>query len=138
DSLPCASRVGAPAGARPSRRAPRHRRGGAVRIAVLGNADALHTRRWATVLSGRGHVVRVFSLEPPPSATTGTRGAVPDADATLDVTVIPSWPVPRALRYPLARERMARALLEFAPDLVEAHFVPNYGFLAALVGRHPL
>lgn len=96
-----------------------------MRIAVLGNADALHTRRWAAVLTERGHAVRVFSLETPPSGTP-------------DVEVIPSWPVPRALRYPLARPAMARALATFAPDLVEAHFVPNYGFLGALVGRRPL
>jgi len=106
-----------------------------VRIAVLGNADALHTRRWASVLEGRGHVVRVFSLEPPPAALPGPAGAAVDAP---DVTVIPSWPLPRALRYPLARARMERALMAFAPDLVEAHFVPNYGFLGALIGRHPL
>ncbi len=106
-----------------------------MRIAVLGNADALHTRRWATVLAGRGHAVRVFSLERPPAQAGRAAGAPDDAP---DVTVIPSWPLPRAMRYPLARERMARALATFAPDLVEAHFVPNYGFLAALVGRHPL
>ena len=28
--------------------------------------------------------------------------------------------------------------LEIKPDLVDAHYVPNYGVLAALAGRHPL
>jgi hypothetical protein len=109
-----------------------------VRIAVLGNADALHTRRWATMLAGRGHAVRVFSLERPPAPARRAAGATRAADDAPEVTVIPSWPLPRAMRYPLARERTARALTAFAPDLVEAHFVPNYGFLAALVDRHPL
>jgi glycosyltransferase involved in cell wall biosynthesis len=95
-----------------------------MKIAILGNADAIHTRRWAGVLRGRGHEVRVFSLERPPSPDPG-------------IEVLPSWPLPRGLRYPLARGACARALEAFAPDLVEAHFVPNYGFLAALVGRHP-
>jgi glycosyltransferase involved in cell wall biosynthesis len=97
-----------------------------VRIAVLGNADASHTRRWAGVLAGRGHEVRIFSLERPP-AGEGDR-----------VTVVPGLPLPRALRYPLARGAFAQALDRFAPDLVEAHFVPNYGFLGALIGRRPL
>ena len=96
-----------------------------MRIALLGNAEAIHTRRWAGILLGRGHDVRIFSLERPP------------ADDALGVTVLPSLPLPRALRYPLARGAFARALDDFAPDLVEAHFVPNYGFLAALIGRRP-
>ena len=96
-----------------------------MRIAVLGNAEAIHTRRWASVLRGRGHEVRIFSLERPP------------AGESEGVFVIPSLPLPRVLRYPLARGACARALDSFSPDLVEAHFVPNYGFLAALVGRHP-
>jgi len=95
-----------------------------MKIAVLGNADAIHTRRWAGVLRGRGHEVRVFSLERPPAPEDG-------------IQVLPSWPLPGLLRYPLARGACARALDAFAPDLVEAHFVPNYGFLAALVGRRP-
>ena len=37
-----------------------------MRIAVLGNAEAIHTRRWAGILRARGHDVRVFSLERPP------------------------------------------------------------------------
>ncbi len=100
-----------------------------MRIAVLGNADALHTRRWASVLTGRGHDVRVFSLEQPP-ASPGPGDA--------PVTVVRALPLPRALSVPLARGMFVRALDAFAPDLVEAHYVPNYGFLAALVGRHPL
>jgi len=96
-----------------------------MKIALLGNADAIHTRRWAGILRARGHDVRVFSLERPP------------ASDAAGVTVLPSLPLPRALRYPLARGAFTRALEDFAPDLVEAHFVPNYGFLAALIGRRP-
>jgi glycosyltransferase involved in cell wall biosynthesis len=96
-----------------------------MRIALLANAEAIHTRRWAGILGARGHDVRVFSLERPP------------ADDASMVTVLPSLPLPRALRYPLARGAFARALDAFAPDLIEAHFVPNYGFLAALIGHRP-
>jgi len=100
-----------------------------MRIAVLGNADALHTRRWAGILASRGHDVRVFSLERPPADAPA--GGAP-------ITVIAGLPLPRVLRYPLAGRAFARALEAFDPDLVEAHYVPNYGFLGALVGRRPL
>jgi len=98
-----------------------------LRIAVLGNADAIHTRRWASVLAERGNDVHVFSLEPPPAGASGP-----------PTTVLPAWPVPRFARYPLARGAFRRAVSAFAPDLVEAHFVPNYGMLGALLDRHPL
>ena len=99
-----------------------------MRIALLGNADAIHTRRWAGVLRGRGHDVRVFSLERPPAS---------EAEGVTVLSGVP-LPLPRALRYPLARTAFAAAVDAFDPDLVEAHFVPNYGVLGALVGRHPL
>jgi len=69
--------------------------------------------------------VRLFSLEVPPE---------PDGDWRR----LPAWPWPRALRYPLAAPALRRELAGFAPDLVDAHYVPNYGILGALAGRRPL
>lgn len=96
-----------------------------MRIATLGNASVVHTTRWVEHFRARGHEVRLFSLEPPPSGFPG-------------VVRLPSAPLPGVLRYPLAAPRLARELAAFAPDLVDAHYVPNYGVLAALVGRQPL
>jgi glycosyltransferase involved in cell wall biosynthesis len=95
-----------------------------VRIATLSNASVIHTRRWVEHFLGRGHEVRLFSLEPPP--------------AGLVAQALPRAPLPGALRYPFAAPALGRALARFRPDLVDAHFVPNYGLLGALVGRHPL
>ena len=95
-----------------------------VRIATLGNAAAIHTQRWVEYFRGRGHQVGVWSLESGPAA--------------LEASGLASLPLPRALRYPCATPALARALRGFVPDLVDAHFVPNYGLLGALVGRHPL
>jgi L-malate glycosyltransferase len=95
-----------------------------MRLATLANASVVHTQRWVEHFRGRGHDVRLFSLEP--------------ARAGLAATVLPSLPLPGLLRYPLALPRLARELAAFAPDLVDAHYVPNYGVLAALAGRHPL
>ena len=95
-----------------------------MRIATLANAAVGHTRRWVEDLRARGHEVGVWSLEPGP--------------AELGVSPLPALPLPGFLRYPLATPALRRALARFAPDLVDAHFVPNYGLLGALVGRHPL
>jgi glycosyltransferase involved in cell wall biosynthesis len=95
-----------------------------VKIATLSNAAVVHTRRWVEHLRARGHEVRLFSLEP--------------GDASLDVQALPVAPLPGFLRYPLAAPALAGALRGFGPDVVDAHFVPNYGLLGALAGVRPL
>jgi len=95
-----------------------------VRIATLSNAAVLHTSRWVRHFRARGHEVRLWSLEPGP--------------ADLEAQRLPEAPLPGALRYPLALPALRRGLAEFAPDLVDAHYVPNYGLLGALAGRRPL
>ena len=95
-----------------------------MRIATLANASAVHARRWVEHFRARGHTVGLWSLEPGP----------PD----LPHSRLPRAPLPGWLRYPIALPAIARALAGFAPDLVDAHFVPNYGLLGALSGRRPL
>ena len=95
-----------------------------MKIATLSNASVEHTRRWARWFRSRGHDLRVWSLEPPPADLAAER--------------LPCAPLPGFLRYPLALPALKRALERFAPDLVDAHYVPNYGLLGALSGRRPL
>jgi glycosyltransferase involved in cell wall biosynthesis len=95
-----------------------------MRIAMLSNAAVVHTARWVRHFRERGHEVGLWSLE--------------DGPADLGVRRLPRLPLPGLLRYPLAAPALGRALAAFAPDLVNAHFVPNYGVLGALSGRHPL
>jgi glycosyltransferase involved in cell wall biosynthesis len=61
----------------------------------------------------------------------------PGADG-LSSERLPAAPLPGLLRYPLAAMALGRALARFTPDLVDAHFVPNYGLLGALAARGPL
>jgi glycosyltransferase involved in cell wall biosynthesis len=95
-----------------------------MRIALLSNAAVIHTARWVRHFRDRGHEVGLWSLE--------------DGPADLGVRRLPRLPLPGLLRYPLAAPALGRALAGFAPDLLNAHFVPNYGVLGALSGRRPL
>ena len=95
-----------------------------MRIATLANASVVHTQRWVEHFRARGHDVRVFSLEPGPE--------------TLRVTRLPVAPLPGVFRYPLAVPALRRELAAFAPELVDAHYVPNYGLMAALSGHRPV
>lgn len=95
-----------------------------MKIAMLSNAAVIHTRRWAEHLRSRGHDVRVWSLEQGPGE--------------LGAHSLPNPPLPGFIRYPLATPALAHALRSFRPDLVDAHFVPNYGMMGALSGFRPL
>jgi glycosyltransferase involved in cell wall biosynthesis len=95
-----------------------------VRIATLANAAVIHTRRWVGYFRSRGHEVALWSLEPGPPG--------------LAARPLPRWPLPGFARYPLAVPALRRELARFRPDLVDAHYVPNYGLMAALAGARPL
>ena len=95
-----------------------------MRIATLANASVVHTRRWVEHFRARGHEVALWSLEPAPPG--------------FPCFALPRAPLPGWLRYPLALPALKRGLQAFAPDLVDAHYVPNYGWLGALAGRRPL
>lgn len=94
-----------------------------MKIATLGNAAVIHTQRWVEHFRARGHEVRLWSLEPGPPE--------------LESQTLRPAAVPASLRYLSATPALGRALDEFRPDLVDAHFVPNYGLMAAIVNRHP-
>jgi len=96
-----------------------------LRIATLANAAVIHTQRWVRHLRARGHEVRLYSME---------KGPADLAQVELPKLV----PGPGALRYPLAVPRLVRELARFEPQLVDAHYVANYGVMGALAGRHPL
>ncbi len=96
-----------------------------MRLALLANASVIHTRRWADYFCDRGHEVELISLEA-------------DQGFAYPCHVLESRIPWRFLRYPLATPRVRRLLERFRPDLVNAHFVPNYGLIGVLAGRRPL
>ncbi len=96
-----------------------------MRIALLANASVIHTRRWGDYFHGRGHAVELVSLE------RGEGYAYP-------CYRVRSWVPGRFLRYPLAAGAVRRLLDRFRPDVVNAHFVPNYGLIGVLAGHRPL
>jgi glycosyltransferase involved in cell wall biosynthesis len=96
-----------------------------VRIALLANASVIHTRRWGDYFHARGHEVELISLE----AADGF-----DYPCEIVRSGIP-W---RFLRYPLATGKVRRLLDRFRPQVVNAHFVPNYGLMGVAAGHRPL
>lgn len=91
----------------------------------MGDARQVHLARWERYLSGNGYEVLTVSLEMPVAMAGRCEhlyvpGALPDF-----------------VRYTAAVPALRRIIRRFHPDIVNAHFLPNYGTMAMLSGFHP-
>ena len=92
-----------------------------MRILMLGDARTEHLARWARHFRGRGDLVLVASAE----------GGVSDVHFDLPV----KW---HAVGYPMLTPTLKRLIAEWRPDLIVAHYLPNYGLLAVLSKFRPV
>ena len=90
-----------------------------MRILLLAHGPSIHTRRWARALRDRGHELRLLTAFPSPVPLVPER-----------VIGLP-FPV-QGLRYLSALAAVRETARTFLPDVTVAHFLPNYGLLAAL------
>ncbi len=90
----------------------------------MSDGGNVHTRRWAAYLRDQGDDVLLLTLQDPVEMPVPARRLGP-------------YPPPQMLGYSLAARPARRALARFAPDLVNAHFVPNYGWMAMLCRVRP-
>ena len=92
-------------------------------LCLLGDANSVHVRRWAGEMLTRGWRVSVVTARPEPIDGVEQRLLTP-------VRRSADW----LLRVGQARQLVAA----LAPDIVHAHYITSYGYLAARCGRHPL
>ena len=96
--------------------APKH-------LCLLGDATSPHIRRWAEEMSARSYQVSLITARP----------------AHLDgVEQKVLAPVCRSTDWLLRVGQARRYVQALAPDIVHAHYITSYGYLAARCGRHPL
>jgi len=121
-----------------------------LRIAVLGDLNGLHTRRWLAFFTGRGHEVHAISFYPPASPPDGVKvHALRDRAApgpasenagrpasTLRQRLPPT--AERLIQYVrYARAGLRRVVREISPDVFQAHFAAEHGFYGTAAGFHP-
>ena len=92
----------------------------------MGDARSVHIERWCRYFTDQGYEVALFSLEP----------------KTISAPVR-FYPAGRRtpfgfLNYYLARADFKAALDDFRPDLVNAHYVVSYGWLASYCRECPV
>jgi glycosyltransferase involved in cell wall biosynthesis len=92
-------------------------------LCLLGDANSVHLQRWAREMISRGFRVSVVT-------------ARAHDIAGVEQSVLS--PVRRSVDW-LRRVGEARRLVDqLAPDIVHAHYISSYGYLAARCDRHPL
>lgn len=92
-------------------------------LCLLGDANSVHVQRWAREMLARGWRVSLVTARPAP------------VDGVQQF-VLP--PVRRSRDW-LWRVGAARqTIVRLQPDIVHAHYVSSYGYLAARAGRQPL
>lgn len=95
-----------------------------MRILFVADAASIHTRRWLEYFRDQGHEVHVASFRPYDIAG-------------VSVHLMPRFGLGK-LGYFFALWFLPRLYARVQPDIVHAHYLTSYGFLAARAGLHPL
>lgn len=102
----------------------------AKRILLLADISSSHTEKWVRGLSQQGYVVGIYSLSP---CKNNWYKALPD------VYLLSTQSRKRAahslfqkLAYIFALPKIRKAIREFKPNLLHAHYASSYGLLGAL------
>ena len=110
-----------------------------MKLCYLGNAASVHTQRWVKYFAGQGHEVHLICLHPPASNDW------PGVKLHVLKVVRTETKFPAAIRQafhgfnlPLVVAQIRRIINRLNPDIVHAHSVNDYGFLASLSQYHPL
>ncbi|HVP37384.1 MAG TPA: glycosyltransferase family 4 protein [Terriglobales bacterium] len=96
-----------------------------MKLLFLSDAGSFHTKRWVNYFVDKGHVCYLVSLE----KSRGTKAA--------EISILPKTEI-SFLKYIFALSETKNLIQDINPDLVNAHFVPNYGLLGALSKKKPL
>lgn len=95
----------------------------ALHLCILGDANSPHTRRWALEMRARDWRVSLVTARPAP------------LDG-VEQCVLP--PIQRPTDWLLRASAARRYVNGLAPNIVHAHYVTSYGYLAARCAHHPL
>jgi len=96
-----------------------------MRFLFLSNAKSFHTKKWVNYFVKKGYESYLISLE----KSQGTKA--------FEIFISPKTKYP-FIKYLLALPEIKNLIRKINPDLVNAHFIPNYGLLGALSKRKPL
>jgi glycosyltransferase involved in cell wall biosynthesis len=97
-----------------------------TKLLVMGDARSVHIERWCRYFADVGFEVALFSLEP---CDISFSGKFYSAKSRTSIGLIKYW---------LATKDLLHVLDEFEPDIVNAHFIASYGWMASFCSRCPV
>jgi L-malate glycosyltransferase len=96
-----------------------------IRLLVMADGRSVHTDRWCRYFADHGFEVALFTLEPSAGASYRVyQGRRPTGVGMID--------------YRLARRDMHAAVRDFGPDVISAHYIISYGWLASFCTACPV
>ncbi len=108
-----------------------------MRVLLLANPGSSHTIKWARALSEKGVKIAVFGLHTYKGNAYKNYPAidlVSDGINKAGNTFIRKLGSPY---YVTLLSRLLKAIKEWKPDILHAHYATSYGLLGALTGVHP-
>ena len=99
-----------------------------LRIAIVANANSIHTVRWVNGLKNKGHIVKVFSLNNHDAASYF--GPEPPLDRRYFLTLGNNVRKTTTL--------LQSMINDFKPNLVHGFFLTNHGMYASRIKKFPI
>jgi L-malate glycosyltransferase len=96
-----------------------------MKLLFLADGSSCHTKKWVNYFAQKNHECHLLSLEKIAEVTAETYYIRPKLKI-------------RGLKYISSYFQVKRIVENIKPDLINALFVPNYGFLGALLNFKPL
>lgn len=103
-----------------------------MKLLILSDTAAPHTRRWARWFANRGHEVHVVSLNP-----NGLPGYAPASVHSVWRPRFGNSLPERIAKIPVVLSRVRRLIDRIGPDVVHAHSAGGYSWVAMLTGVRP-
>jgi glycosyltransferase involved in cell wall biosynthesis len=98
-----------------------------MKLCILGEPNSPHIHRWLEDLSQEGHRIHFVAVNPVVEYVPGVEYH----------NLQPSPNIPH-LRLLIELPNLRRVLHGIAPDILHAHYIGHYGWLAAMSGFHPV
>lgn len=93
------------------------------KLAILGSSSSVHVQRWASEFKDRGWEIVVISADP---------------DEIVGVQNIKISSIVRNIDWIFRVGEVSRLLNQISPDLIQAHYIPNYGLVSAFYRKAPI
>ncbi len=102
-----------------------------MKLCYIADAESIHTQRWVNYFAHRGHEVHLISFK----LWEGYPKSVRFHKLTLLTRL---WTVSRYINWLLWFIQIRRFVHRIKPDVIDAHYITAYGYLAIASGFHPV